>query len=211
MSSLLNNLKTFGLWVGGFFLLVSAHSPQDVLDFWFGDEPLANETMWFSGSTAIDTEIKEKFYDLYCDAKYGRLNHWKETAEGRLALILLLDQFPRNLFRGNGEAFLTDGQALQLTLEDLEIDLSPIEKIFFYMPLMHSEDLQIQQLSVLMFSRLILESEGIIRDRVDHSRSFAKMHKDVITKYGRFPSRNSALNRESSKEELAYLVSNPPF
>ncbi|MCP5470414.1 MAG: DUF924 domain-containing protein [Chlamydiales bacterium] len=205
-----------------FFFLslpIFAHTADDVLFYWFGKDPIANPTqnaaMWFVGGAAIDEEIQSRFGDLYLDARFGRLEEWKMTPRGRLALIILLDQFPRNLFRGSGDAFLTDALSLRIVLDGLEEQhdhqLCTIEKFFFYMPLMHAEDRDTQNLSVILLERLYAEADAPAKEQMERSLQFAKLHQEVIEEFGRFPSRNAALNRHCSPNEVAYLQQNPSF
>lgn len=169
-------------------------TPNDVLRFWF--EELTPEQQ-FKKDEAIDQTIKHRFFDLYTSASRGELFSWRENAEGRLAEIIVLDQFPRNMFRNNPLSFATDAMALTLAQEcvlwryDHEI---PDEKAaFMYMPYMHSESRLIQAKAVQLFERL------------PKNLAYANAHRDIIEKFGRFPHRNAVLGRSSTPEELEFL------
>lgn len=168
---------------------------QDVLDFWFGAEP----RLWFSKDDGFDEEIRSKFGSLLEKARAGQLSDWEQDLKGLQALIILLDQFSRNLYRGSGEAFAKDAYALRLARDLLAHDdwqnLSETEKMFGIMPLMHSEDLQDQK-DCLAQMELI---------GVEGSISAAKTHLEIIERFGRFPHRNGVLGRATSPDEQAFL------
>ena len=167
-----------------------------VLDFWFEE---SGPEKWFVKDEAFDGEIRDRFGPVYRRAYDGDAGDWIETAEGCLALVIVLDQFPRNLFRDDPRAFGTDGHArilLQHAL-DKEFDkaLDARQRQFLYMPLQHSEDLRDQDLSVELYATL----------GDDDVLEFARAHKDIIDRFGRFPHRNEILGRESTAEEIAFL------
>ncbi len=198
-----------------FFIICSAISllaveVDDVLDYWFESveqQPGANK--WFSGGEEVDEEIRSLFYTTYREAAFGQLSHWKETAKGRLALIIVLDQFPRNLYRNSAEAFLTDSLALSLSLEGIEKGedrkLTPIERTFFYSPLEHAEDHRIQEFSIEKFSDLVQECEPSYKLLFASFFYYAVRHKEIIDRFGRYPHRNKRLNRPTTIEEEAFL------
>lgn len=168
---------------------------QNVIDFWFSQE---NKPKWYIKDKEFDKIISEKFLDYYKEAALGNLDHWKLSPEGTLSLIILLDQFPRNMFRGHPKSFSTDSKALSITKEviakGLDKNLSTEYKQFLFMPLMHSENLEDQNLSAQLF----------INDPYSHE--YAKRHMEIIKKFGRFPHRNVILGRISKEEEVSFLT-----
>jgi uncharacterized protein (DUF924 family) len=176
----------------------------EVLAFWFGAPPLAVRTEWFRKDPAFDEAIRERFGARVDAAIDGRLAP-PQGAESTLARLILLDQFPRNLFRGQARAFAGDPQALALALALIEHGaeraLHPLQRWFVYLPLEHAEDLALQDRSVALFAALAAEAPGF-----DSALDYAERHRDVIRRFGRFPHRNAALGRESTPEELAYLA-----
>jgi len=190
-------------------------SGEEVLAFWFGtgprDEPPGPDRMalWFEGSEETDRQIRQRFGQDVERARRGELNEWAETARGRLALIVLLDQFSRNLYRGSGEAFARDAAALQLTLQGLESgqdkQLSCVEQLFFVLPLEHSEDLAMQDRMVAYMDALAKSAPEALKPMAEGARDFAQLHRNVIERFGRFPTRNRALGRASTPEEAAHV------
>jgi len=170
--------------------------PQDIIDYWFENETIQYK-LWYTSEP--DAEIKQRFEHTIIQAKNKELDEWKEDPIGRLALIILLDQFTRNLFRKSKEAFASDSYALQLCKEGIKIkhntQLSPIQKIFFYHPLEHSENLQDQELCIDLMSKV----------GIGGFTKYAIEHRDIIKQFGRFPHRNEVLQRTSTKEEKEYL------
>lgn len=175
---------------------------QDIIQFWYS-EPMNKH--WFNSTPEIDALIRDKFEALWLHASEGGLDSWKECAEGCLALILLFDQFPLNMYRGKAESFLTETRSIELVLYGIEQgydqQIPKSQLSFFYMPLMHSELMSHQNLSVEMF-----EKAGF----VDNVR-FAKHHRAIVEKFSRFPHRNNILGRESTSAELDYLNSKEAF
>lgn len=187
-----------------------------ILNFWFGDgdrsdpaEVAALSERWFAGGPEFDEEIRHRFDPAWRRAAAGELDRWSETSAGRLALIIVLDQFSRNLARGTAAAFAQDAAACRLTLEGLaaghDADLTPMERVFFLMPLQHAEDFAIQERSVGEFRRLCDEAPLAWRTALTENMRYAYDHRDVIARFGRFPHRNQALRRTSTPEEQAYL------
>jgi uncharacterized protein (DUF924 family) len=179
-------------------------APRDVLDFWFKEiEPKA----WFTNDPAFDEKTRSRFLDDVTAARAGQHDDWIDTPEGSLALLILLDQFPRNLFRGTADAFASDAKARDAARHAIDkgFDLETPHGIrqFFYMPLMHSEDMADQSACV----ELSRERRGADSD----TYSYAVKHRDVIARFGRFPGRNAALGRTSTEAETEYLQSSPPF
>ncbi len=169
---------------------------QQVLDFWFDE---AHQPFWFEKSDAFDQQIHEQFGNTHQRAKQCELWGWRSCVEGRLAEIIVLDQFSRNLFRDHPDAFAQDAMALALAQEavSLKLDqqLDPVQRKFLYMPFMHSESLLIQDQSVRLFENLGNEN----------NLDYAIKHREVIQRFGRFPHRNSILGRPSTVEESEFL------
>ena len=189
---------------------------EEVLRFWFPDEqPINHETMlrrmewWFGGGT--DAAIAERFAPLVDQAVRGRLDHWARQPRSRLALVIVLDQFSRSLYRGTPRAYAQDPKALRLVVQGLEIGhyaaLGTVwEKTFFIMPLGHSEELRYAETAVVLAESLIESGPPELRRILEHSASQARGHRDVIARFGRHPHRNALLGRTSTPEELAYIV-----
>lgn len=170
---------------------------QDVLTFWFDE---LDFQQWFQSSDELDQVIRNKFEETLYKARAGELAHWRETIEGRLAEIIVLDQFSRNIYRNQGEAFSSDDMALALAQEAVRTDeqyqLDPTKRSFVYMPFMHSESLHVQE----NYSLHYFKEEGM-----DTNLPHAISHYETILKFGRFPYRNKALCRSTTEEEQAYL------
>ncbi len=180
---------------------------EEVLDFWFGreDEPGYGEfrDAWFRKDPGFDEKVRERFGGLYERAAAGELDGWRDDARSCLALVICLDQFPRNMFRGDGRTHATDAKALE-TAEyaverALDRELPPFQRMFLYMPFMHSEDLEYQRRSVELFERLA-EKPG-----APDVTSYAVGHKEIVERFGRFPHRNEILGRETTPEEAEFL------
>jgi len=193
---------------------------QDVLDFWFGDSALNTPTIdsrmdrWFSSDPDLDAEIEAQFGEVVERASTGELKHWAEEPEPRLALIILLDQFRRNIYRGTPDAFDLDGVALKLcvegTIAGVHDQLTPEQRIFFFMPLQHAESLKIQDKSVSIYNALAESVTGTLRETFATCAQFAELHRDIIAEFGRFPHRNVILGRENSSAEATYLSADVP-
>lgn len=186
-----------------------------VLDFWFGeiDDELAPEKqgkLWYAATAEQDLEIMAKFESLVEQAAAGQLEQWQEHPRGSLALIVLLDQMTRNIYRGTAKAFAFDQFALKYCLEGIDRgydqSLCLIEKCFYYHPLEHCESLEMQNLCLIKFNEL---EDEYFQPRhlnvIQNALNFANQHADIIEKFGRFPHRNKVLSRVSSSEELDYL------
>ena len=181
---------------------------EEILSFWFStirDEPSYFEEYaprWFVQNADFDREIVRRFQAYYELAAQGQLTHWTETARGGVALILVLDQFPRNMFRNDPRAFATDPLAQQIAEQMIDAgfdqQLRLIERYFVYVPFMHSEDRTHQQRSVILFQQLAEE-------RAYFESSYAVRHQQVIERFGRFPHRNTVLGRDSTPAELEFL------
>jgi uncharacterized protein (DUF924 family) len=176
--------------------MTASFSPDDILSFWRN----AGEDRWFKADANFDTQVRARFHTLWQEARDGLYANWETTAEGTLALILVLDQFPRNMFRGSAEAFSTDPQALALTKraveQGMDQQIGTDLRAFVYMPLMHSEDLSDQRRCVELF-RAFGNANNL---------AFAEIHADIIRKFGRFPHRNTMLGRQTTAEEAAFLA-----
>lgn len=189
---------------------------QEVLDFWFADacedpeRAQAAHRRWFGTAPDVDRAIRERFAGLVDSALGGGLAAWVAYPRGRLGLVLLLDQFPRNLFRGTSRAFAGDARAGRLALSGIDAGadapLHPLQCVFLYMPLQHAEDAAMQTRSVRMFESLLAQADEPWRALMQSFVTHARQHRDVIERFGRFPHRNDALGRPSTAEELAYLA-----
>ena len=182
---------------------------QAVLDFWFlaPDNPGHGQSRaeWFRKDDAFDAQIRERFGALIDTAIDGGLRDWAATPRGALALILLLDQFTRTVYRGTPRAFAGDEQALALavalTQDGQDQELEPTLRAFVYMPFEHAEDLAMQARAVELF-QLLTQS----RDGFESMLDYAQRHQEVIARFGRFPHRNAILGRDSTPEEAAFLL-----
>jgi len=182
-------------------------TPEEVLEFWFCDGRDTQREAWFQQSDAFDSECRTCCGALVAPAREGALDHWAATPHGALALLLLLDQFPRNLFRGGAQAFASDAKGREIARRAVlergfDRGLTPVERVFAYLPFEHSESLADQDISVALF-------EGL-RDFPEHrgprqTIDYAWRHWAIIRRFGRFPHRNTALGRPSTPEELTYL------
>lgn len=174
---------------------MTVDNPREVLDFWFAAGP----ERWFSKDAEFDAEIARRFGATVEAARKGRLDHWAKAPEGALALVILLDQFPRNIHRGSPRAYACDAQALALARDvvarGLDMDMPAEQRKWFYMPYMHSENLADQEACVELFRR----SE--LTDNLPH----AIEHAEIIRRFGRFPHRNAVLGRRTTEAEQDYL------
>jgi len=193
---------------------------EDLLEFWFADagsdaDAIARRNeVWFKRDAAFDRQCTEKFGALLEAAADGALEHWKESPRGRLAFIVLLDQLSRNIHRGSAAAFRADDRALSACLEGIEAGhdraLSPIERTFFYLPMEHAEDRSTQEQSVKHFEALADEAPESLRKQLEANVEYARQHRDVVERFGRFPHRNAVLGRTPTAEEEAYLAGDAP-
>jgi len=169
---------------------------QEILDFWFNPE---HQSLWFSKSDTFDQKIRQNFSKVHEQAVQADLWSWRKTADGRLAEIIVLDQFSRNLYRDQPLAFAQDGLALALAQEaislNLDAQLNPEQRSFLYMPFMHSESKMMHEFALKLFQRL---GNPVNLD-------YEKRHKKIIERFGRYPHRNKILGRESTPEELEFL------
>ena len=187
-------------------------SPDSVLGFWFSPDM---RKQWFTGGAELDGDIRQRFGPAVALAQAGELIEWESEAQSRLALVILLDQFPRNIFRGKSEAFASDERAQRLVSQALacgiDLSLSWLGRMVFYMPLMHAEDLQLQEEGVRRFRSLAVAAPDDLREDMQSSLRSSEQHRDIIARLGRFPHRNSALGRTNTALESDFLEVGPRF
>lgn len=196
-------------------------SIESILQFWFHsltdatpiDKKSPPASLWFNGGKQFDKEVRRKFELQWWEAKGGGREEWGLTARGRLALVILFDQFPRNIFRNTPQMFATDPLALDLTQRSIkdgfDQELMLIERVFLYMPFMHSESLDVQEQGVRQFASVVEESKTKAPHNTAYFKynlDYAQRHRDIIATFGRFPHRNRILERESTPEETAFLA-----
>lgn len=177
---------------------------HDVIRFWFGPPPLAQRSEWFVKSAEFDSDIRARFGTLVESALAGPLG-WNDSPLAQLSELIVLDQFTRNLFRGQARAFAGDARACTIALGLIESHadqaLPPLQRWFAYMPLEHAEDLALQNQCVSLFEALAAKEPALAA-----ASDYARRHQEVIQRFGRFPHRNAVLGRASTDEELAYLA-----
>lgn len=188
---------------------------SEILDYWFGsnddDARVAAENagLWWKKNPSVDAEIRQNFEPQVQAAGRGQLDDWAESSEGRLALILLTDQFPRNIYRDTPHAFQFDAKARELCIDGLErgmaSSLRPIQRVFFYLPLEHSEDADHQTWCVDLMRALARRVPEEWKTTFEGFVDYAEAHQRIIDRFGRFPHRNAILGRESTDEELEFL------
>jgi len=193
---------------------------EKILAFWFKEQELTAPQIdrrmdtWFGEDAVFDHEIEKEFSDDVERACNGELDHWADEPQGRLALIILIDQFRRNLYRGTAKAFSHDKVALKLCVEGAmerkDKGLTPIQRVFFYMPLQHAESRKVQAKSVELYDRLAESVSPTLQETFLTVAQFAELHKDIVDQFGRFPHRNSLLGRENTPEENEYLAGDSP-
>lgn len=191
--------------------LAGRETPESIREFWFGsseDDAIAaaeQSKLWWTKHPESDRLIRDRFEPWLQEAAAGTLDHWAATPGGRLALILLTDQFPRNMYRNTPQSFAFDTFARRWCVDGLrdgaDRHLRPIERVFFYLPLEHSESLEDQERVVMLFHALVAESGPGFAGFLD----YAVRHREVIARFGRFPHRNGILGRASTPEEEAFL------
>lgn len=195
-------------------------TPDAILQFWFHnltdataiDKKSPPASLWFNGGRVFDEEIRAKFLADYEKAKAGEYKDWEATARGTLALVILFDQFPRNMFRNSPQAFETDALALDVVsrsvYEGIDKDLALVERVFLYMPFMHAESLSFQEEGVRAFEALVEESKQKASPNTsyfEYNLTYAQRHRDIIAQFGRFPHRNATLKRTLTAPEEAFL------
>lgn len=202
------------------------HGPNDVLDYWFGTGPMdaarlaERNTFWFGGdgpeaAARRDADIKAKLEPMLERAAKGEFASWAGSPRRRLALILLFDQVPRNIYRGTAAQFAWDREALALSADGLQLGadaaLEPWERLFFYLPLEHAESMEAQDQALAAFTRLAVEAPPEYRSFCEGLIGYANKHRDLIKLFGRFPHRNQVLKREDTPEERAWLAEHPRY
>lgn len=190
---------------------------ETLLEAWFGidldDATSVGERCreWFSAGGHFDTVAREQFSTLPDAARRGDLADWADTARSSLALVIALDQLPRNLFRGTPSAFAYDAAALEIAqsaiAKGFDEQLHPVEAVFMYLPLEHAEDLASQERSVELCRALVARAPTQLVDQFESFVSYAERHHAVVERFGRFPHRNEALGRPATADELEYLAS----
>ena len=190
-------------------------SADDVHRFWFGEVDdwlecaTRNTERWFQRGQELDAPVREQFSALLQAAGRGEVNNWIDTPRGAMALILTLDQFPRHIHRGSAQAFDLDPKALhlcQLGVErGLDEKLSCVERGFFYLPMEHAEDLQVQEQGVALMHANTRSGPPELREYLENATTYGELHRDIIAQFGRFPHRNEVLGRASTEQEIAYL------
>ncbi len=177
-------------------LMASNVLPHAIIEFWFAPE---HKELWYEKNDDFDSKIRMLFENTYMEAAAGTLDHWKSTANGALSLVIVLDQFPRNMYRNSPKAFAADAKALNIAQYALEHQfdqqLTIEQRHFLYLPFEHSEDLETQEKSVQLF-KATGDADAL---------HWAVLHRDIIARFGRFPHRNQVLDRRSTPEEIEFL------
>lgn len=183
----------------------------DILTFWFDDPNRPHSEygqprqIWFRKNPTFDQQVRSRFETVYDQARQGQWEAWLETSSGSLALVVLLDQFPRNMFRGSARSFEADSQARSVARRAIAQGFDrarlPVERQFFYLPFEHSEDLADQDYAVTLFESLVKADPGL-----QSALDYAYRHRQVIAQFGRFPHRNPVLGRQSTQAELSFLA-----
>lgn len=193
---------------------MASHDPKAVLEYWLGP-PVPEGTMptttksWFGGGPTVDAEIRERFAASVAAAGAGELDSWLESPRDTLALLILLDQFTRNVYRGTPQAFAFDARARKVAREALarghDRAATPVERTFFYLPFEHSEDLADQTLCIEKTREALAEAPEGMKKFLEMAVDYAIRHRVIIERFGRFPHRNAILGRESTPEEVEFL------
>lgn len=170
---------------------------KEIIGFWFSDEV---KTRWFNSSAEFDELLKSRYEKTWGLARAGSFDHWEQEAQGALALVIILDQFPLNMFRQDARSYSTEAHAREISRRAIEQGLDQklikVQQAFMYLPFMHSESIDDQELSVALFKKAGL----------DDNLRYARHHRDVVRQFGRFPHRNIDLGRDSTQEEIVYLA-----
>lgn len=201
--------------------MIPTRQALNILEFWFGNRPYTREgvvrhsRLWFGDATApelrpqTDEALRLRFGTLAAAAARGQFDVWESSPRRRLALILLLDQFPRGIYRGTAQAYAQDHRALALAVSGTQLGadaaLDPVERIFFYMPMQHAESRELQEESVSAFRRLAAEGPIELARLFELAKKHADQHRAIVERFGRFPHRNRALGRVSTAEERDWL------
>ena len=180
--------------------------PGEVLEFWFSEQ---SQPLWFERDAAFDEEIRSRFGANVAAACLGDLDYWVRAVDSSLALVLLLDQFPRNIHRGTLRAYAGDARARDIADTAIERSFdrrTALERrFFFYLPFEHSENPKDQARSVALFRRWAEEHRGDARERALDQMKYVLRHQEIVQRFGRFPHRNTVLGRESTPDEIAFL------
>jgi uncharacterized protein (DUF924 family) len=191
-------------------------TPDTIREYWFGTDledaavtARQRARLWWSKDPAVDNEIRRRFESCVISAGSGELDDWASNPQDRLALILLTDQFPRSIYRDSAKSFAFDSKSLSLAQTGIDagfdVALRLLEKVFLYLPLEHSESLADQDRSVSLFQKLVDDAGPNEKPTFAEYLDFAVRHRDIISRFGRFPHRNEALGRISTPEELSFL------
>ena len=193
----------------------SSNHSETIISYWLGSSDSnparfdAQQKLWYHSKPETDNYIRTAFESDLVSAKNGNLSDWRNTAQGSLALVILLDQFSRNLYRGTPAAYVNDVQAQDVVVSLLERDghlgFNIPAKIIFYHPLHHAENLIFQRKAVSLFEEMLEHASDEWRESISRNLAFIKNHCDIISKFGRFPHRNTILGRQSTPEEHQYL------
>ena len=189
------------------------HEP--ILRFWFGEDAgdpeaiAGRKPLWFGSDPTVDAAIRERFYDTWSAAARGALDSWASEPRGALALVIVLDQLSRNLHRGAAAAFAQDARALAQALAVIDAGedrgLDPPERSFLYLPLEHAEDRELQRRSVALFAALVEDAGPRWREFTEDALRWARLHQQIVERFGRFPHRNRLLDRRATADEERYL------
>jgi uncharacterized protein (DUF924 family) len=181
-------------------------TPREVLDFWFSEHAKQH---WWVKNAAFDEEIRTRFSGAVDEALEGGYSEWTSDSDGALALVILLDQFTRNLFRGSPRSFAGDARALEIAERAIRNhfdEAQPLERrSFLYMPYQHAESLDAQKRAIELFERWVEAHDASSRSDAEGDLTFARRHEEIIRRFGRFPHRNAVLGRTSTPEEVAFL------
>lgn len=193
----------------------SMTTPREIIDFWLGDatsDPAAANArtkIWYGARSTVDRQVQEQFGDALALAEQGNLNEWLHHSEGALALVILLDQFSRNLYRRTGDAFRNDNKALEIARsaveQGLDKELPWIGRVFLYHPFHHAESLEAQDQGVQLFEEVYRDAPPEWAEQLKTFVDYARGHRDIVCRFGRFPHRNEVLGRISTTEETEYL------
>ena len=192
-----------------------------ILHYWLGDGleqgwPTQDlNGLWFGGGAELDSSIRQRFGSLVEQAQAGGLTEWEVKPLTRLALVILLDQFSRNVYRGQPQAFAGDGRSQQLVTDALAQQLDErlplVGRLFLYMPLMHAESVALQDQCVQCFTNLVAQAPAALKDTLEGNLKFARQHRALVVEFGRFPHRNAVLGRTSTPQEIEFLKNGPRF
>ncbi len=190
---------------------------EPVLEYWFGNDPNCSpKPFWFKSTDELDADIRARFGDQLARARRGELDGWADQPRGRLGLVITLDQLSRNIYRNRKEAYDSDPKAQELSVQGIDTGhdrkLAFMERAFLYMPLMHAENLAMQERGVQVFQQLAKEASDHEQAKfINGNADYAERHRVVIEKFGRFPHRNEILGRESTEAEKAQLATGEWF